>query len=206
MLVIGQPGSGRSTALAGQARSLAAAGESLVLITPRRSALTGAIGPAGVLLHLTATDAGAAEALATALAVAGPTGIIVDDAELLTDTPLGDELTGRYRRIRDSDHRVLAATTMDSATVFRGLIPELAKAKCGLVLEPASSTDGTPLGTRLPLSVLASSMPLRGALVRNGVVRPVQVPSFANSVSELTQSGSAWPGAGVEGERGSAAR
>ena len=206
MLVIGQPGSGRSTALAVQARSLSAAGESLVLITPRRSALTGAIGPAGVLLHLTATDAGAAEALATALAVAGPTGIIVDDAELLTDTPLGEELTGRYRRIRDSDHRMLVATTMDGATVFRGLIPELAKAKCGLVLEPASSADGAPLGARLPLSVLASGMPLRGALVRNGVVRPVQVPSFANSVSEPTQSGSAWPGTGVEGERGSAAR
>ena len=187
LLVIGSPGSGRSTALAVQACSLP--GASVVLITPRRSILASALDPARVLLHLTATDAGAAGALGAALAGAGPAAVVVDDAELLSDTPLGEELAARYRRIRDSHDRILAATTIDSATAFRGLIPELAKSKCGLVLEPASPTDAGPFGARLPLSALASGQRLRGALVQGSLVRPVQVPSLTASAVEPTRSG-----------------
>jgi hypothetical protein len=65
--------------------------------------------------------------------------IVVDDAELLTDTPLGNELTACYRRIRDSGHRLLAAAVADGSFGLRGLIPELAKTKCGLILEPTSA-------------------------------------------------------------------
>jgi len=187
LLVIGSPGSGRSTALAVQACSLP--GASVVLITPRRSILASALDPARVLLHLTATDAGAAGALGAALAGAGPAAIVVDDAELLSDTPLGEELAARYRRIRDSHDRILAATTIDGATAFRGLIPELAKGKCGLVLEPASPTDAGPFGARLPLSALASGQRLRGALVQGSLVRPVQVPSLTVPAVEPTRSG-----------------
>jgi DNA segregation ATPase FtsK/SpoIIIE, S-DNA-T family len=202
LLVIGQPGSGRSTALAVQALSLAAGGAAVVLVTPRRSALTGALDPAGLRLHLTATDAGAAGDLRAALAGSGPAAVVVDDAELLADTPLGEELVGWCRGIRDTGHRVLAATTPDGATGYRGFVAELAKLKCGLVLEPASPADAGPLGARLPLSVLAGGIRLRSALVRGGVVVPIQVPAISDSLAGV-RPGSGWPVLGVDG--GSAA-
>ena len=90
---------------------------------------------------------------------------------------------------RDSHDRILAATTIDSATGFRGLIPELAKGKCGLVLEPASPTDAGPFGARLPLSALVTGQRLRGALVQGSSVRPVQVPALTATAVEPTRSG-----------------
>jgi S-DNA-T family DNA segregation ATPase FtsK/SpoIIIE len=149
-----------------------------VLVTPRQSALADSLDPAAVLAHLTGTGAEAAEALATALAAARPAAIVVDDVELLTDTPLGNELVSRQRGLRDSGHRMLAAASGDSAASLRGLIPALAKGRCGLILEPASPADGTPFGTRLPVSVLAPGVPLRGALIHNGRVTAVQVPAL----------------------------
>ncbi|HUY44333.1 MAG TPA: hypothetical protein VMV92_01200 [Streptosporangiaceae bacterium] len=126
--------------------------------------------------------------------------------ELLTDAPLGEELASRYRGIRDTGHRVLAATTTDGSTVFRGLIAELAKSKCGLVLEPATAADGGPLVPRLPVPVLAGGLRLRAVLVRNGLVAPVQVPTLTSPPAGPALPGTDWVGAGAEGERGSAAR
>jgi S-DNA-T family DNA segregation ATPase FtsK/SpoIIIE len=193
LLVLGQPRSGRSTALAVQARSLATAGAPVVLVTPRRSLLATAVGPAGVALRLESAGAEAAAQLRAALADGGPAVIVVDDADQLTDTPLGEELTAVCRGIRDSAHRLLAAAVPDSATGFRGLVPELAKAKCGLVLEPATPNDGAPFGARLAASVLASGTPLRGAFVHYGTVVAVQVPSIGNSVTEPVRSGADQP-------------
>jgi S-DNA-T family DNA segregation ATPase FtsK/SpoIIIE len=194
-LVIGHPGTGRSTALAVQARSLADYGLPLALITPRKSTLAEALDPGTIRVHLTSTDAEAARALAAALAD-GPVAIVADDADLLVDTPLAEELMSRYRAIRDSGHRMLAATTADGATVFRGLVPELAKRKCGLVLEPGSVADGGPFQARLPASVLASGMRLRGALIRGAVITPVQVPTLASSprLAPAEAAGMAVPG------------
>ena len=205
LLVVGHPGTGRSTALAVQARSLAEYGLPLALITPRKSPLAEVLDAGTIRVHLTTSDAAAASALAAALA-RGPAAIVVDDADLLTDTPLGDELTARYRGIRDSGHRMLASATADGAAVFRGIVPELAKGKCGLVLEPGSAADGGPFGARLPASVLASGLPLRGALVRGAAITPVQVPTVARSAARLPQTGPGWAVAGVEGDRGSTAR
>jgi DNA segregation ATPase FtsK/SpoIIIE, S-DNA-T family len=199
LLVIGQPGSGRSTALAAAARALADDGAPLAVVTPRRSPLAASLDPADIRLHLTAADTSAAGALRQALAGAGPVAIVVDDAELLADTPLGEELTAAYRGIRDSGHRLVAASAMDSAAGFRAwLVPELAKARCGLVLEPASPTDAAPFGARLPLSVLAGGVRLRAALVHNGSVAPVQVPEVMDH-----PRGQRGPAMGVD--RGSAA-
>jgi hypothetical protein len=49
------------------------------------------------------------------------------------------------------------------------------------VLEPGSAADGGPFGARLPASVLASGMPLRGAPICGAVITPVQVPTVASS-------------------------
>jgi S-DNA-T family DNA segregation ATPase FtsK/SpoIIIE len=194
-LIIGHPGTGRSTALAAQARSLADYGLPLVLITPRKSTLSEALDPGMIRAHLTGTDADAARALASALAD-GPVVIVADDADLLADSPVAEELTSRYRTIRDSGHRLLAATTADGATVFRGLVPELAKRKSGLVLEPGSVADGGPFQVRLPASVLASGMRLRAALIQGAVVTPVQIPTLTSSprLAAAEATGTAVPG------------
>jgi len=198
LLVIGPPGSGRSTALTVQAASLARAGMPLVLVTPRRSPLADCLDP--VLLHLTNSDAAATDRLTAALTGAAAA-IVVDDAELLTDTPLGNELAACYRRIRDSGHRLLAAAAADGSFGLRGLISELAKTKCGLILEPASTTDGSVLGARLPASVFAPGVTLRGALVHHGRITAVQVPA-----RPYGPANGAWPEANrVGSEHGEAA-
>jgi DNA segregation ATPase FtsK/SpoIIIE, S-DNA-T family len=193
LLVIGPSGSGRSTALAVQARSLAQAGHSLILVTPRPSTVAGAIAPASAHLRLTAAGAEQAQALTAALAQSGRAVLVVDDAELLTGTPLGDEVIAQCRGLRDSGHRILAATVPDSVTTLRGIGAELAKLKCGLLLEPANALDGGPFGVRLPLSILTSGIPLRGALVRGGRVTAVQVPGVTDSSAEPAWSGSGRP-------------
>ena len=203
LLVIGPPGSGRSTALAVQAASLARAGTPLVLVTPRRSALAGRLDP--VLLHLTSSDAAAVDSLMAALAGVTEAAIVVDDAELLTDTPLGNELTACYRRIRDSGHRLLAAAAADGSFGLRGLVPELAKTKCGLVLAPASTTDGSVLGARLPASVFAPGVTLRGALVHHGRITAVQVPAWPDGPADGTWLEANRATAGAGGEHGDVA-
>jgi S-DNA-T family DNA segregation ATPase FtsK/SpoIIIE len=198
LLVIGPPGSGRSTALAVQARSLAQAGMPLVLITPRRSALASWLDRSAVLLHLDTSDAAATGRLTATLDSTDRAAVVVDDAELMNDTPLGNELVARYRRIRDSGHRVLAAAAAEGSFGLRGLIPELAKTKCGLILEPASTTDGSLLGARLPASVFAPGVPLRGALIYNGRVVAVQVPALADLLADVLAASPATAGAREE--------
>ena len=202
LLVIGPPGSGRSTALAVQAASLGRTGTSLVLVTPRRSALTGRVDP---MLHLITSDAAAVDSLTAALAGVTEAVIVVDDAELLTDTPLGNELTARYRRIRDSRHRLIAAAAADGSFGLRGLVPELAKTKCGLVLAPASSTDGSVLGARLPASMFAPGVSLRGALVHHGRITAVQVPVWPDGPPDGAWLEADRATAGAGGEYGEAA-
>jgi DNA segregation ATPase FtsK/SpoIIIE, S-DNA-T family len=193
LLVVGPSGSGRSTALAVAARSLAQAGHPLVLITPRPSTLTGAIDPASVRLPLTVTGAEAATALQAVLAETSQAVLVIDDAELIVGTPLGDEVLARCRALRDSGHRILAATVPDSVSTLRGITAELAKLKCGLLLEPANPLDGGPFGVRLPLSILATGIPLRGAFVQGSRTKAVQVPSVSNVRAEPAWSGSDRP-------------
>ena len=193
LLVIGPSGSGRSTALAVQARSLAQAGAPLVLITPRPSTLAGAIAPAPARLHLTGTGAEAAADLQALLAETSQAVLVIDDAELLPGTPLGDEVLAQCRALRDSGHRILAATVPDSVSTLRGTTAELAKLKCGLLLEPANPLDGGPFGVRLPLSILTAGIPLRAALVQGSRITAVQVPGIANALAEPAWSGSGRP-------------
>jgi hypothetical protein len=81
----------------------------------------------------------------------------------------------------------------DSVTALRGISAELAKIKCGLLLEPANPLDGGPFGARLPLSILTVGIPLRGVLVHGGRITAVQVPAIANLVAQPSWSGSDRP-------------
>ena len=130
------------------------------------------------------TGTEAAGALRAVLAEKSQAVLVIDDAELLAGTPLGDEAVAQCRVLRDSGHRILAATVPDSVGTLRGITAELAKLKCGLLLEPASPLDGGPFGVRLPLSILAAGTPLRGAVVQGSRITAVQVPSFADVFAE----------------------
>ena len=81
----------------------------------------------------------------------------------------------------------------DSVTALRGVTAELAKLKCGLLMEPANPLDGGPFGVRLPLSILTTGIPLRGALVQGSRVTAVQVPDIANVRAEPAWSGTDRP-------------
>ena len=179
-LVAGPSGRGRSTALTAAAFSLAADREPLILLTPARSPLTALAGQPAVRLHLATADAAAAAALKAALDQPGPVNVIADDADLLAGTPLGTELADWYAktaRTAGGGSRLLAAVRTDSISVPRGLVQELVKGKCGLVLDPSSPMDGAQLGARLSPALIAGRR-LRGVLISDGRVAVVQVPEL----------------------------
>jgi len=178
VLVLGSNGSGRSTVLATLASTLAGGGEAdLILITPRRSRLPDLLadfGPARVF--------GPGEldspALTEALDGIGPRSVIaVDDAEMLVDHPLANRLLTVLRGIRDGGARFLAAAGIDEAAGgFRGVVPELHKFKCGILIAPTQVTQGDILGTRLQRSMVGSAIPMRGVVVNQGSAVSVQMP------------------------------
>ena len=140
-LIIGPPGRGRSAALTAAAFSLAADGEPLILLTPADSPLAAQVGQRSVRLHLAQPDAAAAAALKSALEQPGRVNVIADDADLLAGTPLGSELADWYAKTARTDSdgsRLLAAVRAESLTLPRGLVQELSKGRCGLMLEPSS--------------------------------------------------------------------
>ncbi|MDX6328547.1 MAG: segregation ATPase FtsK/SpoIIIE, family, partial [Streptomycetaceae bacterium] len=124
-VIAGPPKSGRSTSLVAAARSLLRGGVPVVLVTPKRSPLREMEGEPGVLGVL---QGGASkEELDTLLAGAngGPYAVIVDDAELVYDTPLDSALEEVIRSGMDGDHAIVAAGAADSMTSqYRGFLVE----------------------------------------------------------------------------------
>ncbi len=103
--------------------------------------------------------------------------IAVDDAEMLVDHPLANRLLTLLRGIRDGGARFLAAAGIDEAAGgFRGIVPELRKFKCGILIAPTQVTQGDILGTRLQRSMVGSAIPMRGVVVNQGSAVTVQMP------------------------------
>ena len=167
--VIGPPGSGRSTALAGLAGTLLAAGRVVLALTPRPSALRAVEG----VVHVT----GAPDLVPVLNACTGPLSVLVDDAELLLDDPVSDVLVQVLREGRQSEHGLVVAGAPDAlARAFRGFAAEVRASRSGLLLGLTDHLHGELLGVRLPRSAVAPGPAGRGLLVRAGVVTPVQVP------------------------------
>jgi DNA segregation ATPase FtsK/SpoIIIE, S-DNA-T family len=100
--------------------------------------------------------------------------VLVDDAELLLDTPMADALETLVRNARDADQAVVAAgTTDDLGAQYRGFTVDLRRSRSGLLISPQSGGDGDLLGVRLPRN-MAAGPPGRGLLVLNGTITPVQ--------------------------------
>ncbi|WP_281965941.1 FtsK/SpoIIIE domain-containing protein [Serinicoccus marinus] len=147
VLVIGPPGSGRTHALA-RLRD----GRPAVVVDPAS--------PPEV------------DEVSRACAGLGTGGLlVVDDAHLLAGSPLEDALVEVATAHR---MELLVAADAEAATgAFRGLVPQAARARTGVVLQPGSASHGAVLGVSVPVGDLP--LPGRGVLVHRGRCTRVQV-------------------------------
>ncbi|HWE57949.1 MAG TPA: FtsK/SpoIIIE domain-containing protein [Acidimicrobiales bacterium] len=175
-VISGPARSGRSTALISMARSAVRNGSRVVGVTTRTSPLRDLAGEEGVVamvdgLTITADDLTAA---IKDIGVRDLT-VLVDDVDLLGDSPVSDVLSAFLRAARDNRSAMVVAGTSGELNQFRGVVPEAKKSKCGLLLCPPSTTEGDVLGVRLPRTALFGGPPGRGLLVSKGEITVVQV-------------------------------
>ncbi|MGY1637738.1 FtsK/SpoIIIE domain-containing protein [Geodermatophilus sp. SYSU D00742] len=165
MLVVGSPGSGRSTTLDGCAAHLAAGGVPvlrIVRVAPEPSA--------GPTTWVQCTDVDGWRSWAASLGSA--TGaVIVDDLGTVADSPVvtafgTDEMAGRVVLLA-------AGTAPELAAVYRGPVTGLRRRRSGLLLCPGPG-DADLLGIRLPRTAVPRR-PGSGWLVTAGVPQRVQV-------------------------------
>ncbi|TXR58104.1 FtsK/SpoIIIE domain-containing protein [Quadrisphaera setariae] len=187
-LVVGPPGSGRSSALRLLAAQAAAAGRPCVLVQPRlplpiTAGTTSAprtTTAAGGVPVVTGTDTAAGRALLAALAAAAAPPsrpapaplVLVDDAELL----LGSPLEALLLDLADGDGpacAVVAAGTSGLLPTHRGLAAALRRHRTGLLLHPLAPGDAEVVGARAP--VVRGGPRGRASLVRSGALVVVQL-------------------------------
>lgn len=178
-VIAGPPRSGRSTALLTAGRTLLRGGMPVALILPRRSPLSELEAEPGVLGVL-AADAQAADLRRlTDEAANGRFTVLVDDAELLYDTPLDAALDDVLRGGRDGRQTVLAAGAADvMASQYRGFLLTARRSLNGMLLSPQGGSEGDLFKVRLPRN--AGGGPVgRGLLIRDGTAVPIQVATAA---------------------------
>ncbi|MEJ5946177.1 FtsK/SpoIIIE domain-containing protein [Pseudokineococcus basanitobsidens] len=179
-LLLGAPGSGRTTALATLERSGCDRGWTTVLVRG-----LGGGGPAGgpaLRVDPAAPDAGDVLRRAVTPAAGRPLVLLVDDADLLEGTSTGRavaEVVAEHA-LAGADHGgrevlvVVAATTAGALARGSGLLAAGRRTRSGVLLAPGGPMDGEALGlraTRWGRAVL----PGRGVLVRRGVATVLQV-------------------------------
>lgn len=189
-LVCGPQRSGRSTALAAIAVSLAGRTDDtlpVLVIAPRPSPLRDLAGTPGVLDVLTGDPADIALRVSD-VAVTGPVALVVDDAELLSDHTLTDALESFARTARDDGSVLIAAATTDDvlANPYRGWISAVRRPRSGLLLNPATHVDGEVFGLRLARSLAGGWPPGRALLVQRGEITSTQLISQVSPQSGLT--------------------
>lgn len=178
-VIAGPAKSGRSSALLSMARSLTAAGASLIAFCPRPSPLARLAGTPGVLATFEGAVA-AADVTAAFGATTGPVVVLVDDAEVFARSEADDtvkEILKSRAGVRGGQvGLVVAGQVEEMKSEIRGVVVEARKAKAGLLLSPASSFDGELVGIRLPRNLLGRMPAGRGVLVLAGETNVVQVP------------------------------
>ena len=108
----------------------------------------------------------------------GDHAIAIDDFEVIgADSPVGQLLTERFARMRDSGSLMFVTGSIDDMlSVYRGLPNELKRGRNGLILAPRATNDGDALNVRLPRSA-SGTMPVgRGVLASSLGWTWVQVP------------------------------
>ena len=99
--------------------------------------------------------------------------VSVDDAHLLVGTPVEDLLANHAARHGARAALHVASELEGAATAFRGLLPQLARSRTAVVLQPGMPGDGSLMGARLPVGDLP--VPGRGVLVHRGRTTRIQV-------------------------------
>ena len=166
LLVCGPTRSGRTTTLATIARGTLGAGRPLALIG---EGLTGE--PS--LARGTPLDPEDREGLLRLRRRHRDLVVIIDDADRIEGTPITDVLTEITRRVDvDGGLVVVATSTRTAAQRVRGPIADVARTRCGILLQPAARSDGDALGIRLPP---LRRWPGRGYLVIDGRAEEVQI-------------------------------
>ncbi|MGH8776466.1 MAG: FtsK/SpoIIIE domain-containing protein [Jiangellaceae bacterium] len=171
-VVAGEPRTGRSAALVVAGRSLLAGGAAVVAVAPVRSPLRDLPGTVGLVVD------GDDEAGLRRLVedTAGPCAVLVDDAELLVDTPVGQAVDHVLGSAADGGRAVVLAGTTDELTrSFHGFVAHARRNRTGLLLSPRSPLDGDLLGVRLRRTLVVPAPPGRGVLVTAGSTTAVQV-------------------------------
>jgi S-DNA-T family DNA segregation ATPase FtsK/SpoIIIE len=170
VLVAGTSRSGRSTTLAVIGERLIQNGRRVVTICPRRSPLSTWALARGSMVLTPQDDADLIAARRDDPDVC----LLVDDVELVERSPAEEAIVQATRLVEGTTGFVAAAADLGRANAaFRGVVPEIARDGCGLLLGRGSATDGDVLGVRLDLPV--ERRPGRGHLVVDGVAQPFQV-------------------------------
>jgi S-DNA-T family DNA segregation ATPase FtsK/SpoIIIE len=172
-VISGPPKSGRSSTLVAAAMSLLRRETEVILITPRRSPLRELSSESGVLGVLD-SESSSDDLEALTDSARGPYVIVVDDAELIYDTPLDEALEEVLRRGMDGGLGVIAAGAVDTlSSQYRGFVVQARRSRNGLLLSPQGTADGEMFNIRLP-SNSGGGPTGRGLFVRGGEVVPAQ--------------------------------
>jgi S-DNA-T family DNA segregation ATPase FtsK/SpoIIIE len=162
VLVVGPPRSGRSTLLRSLAAGLCRVGWPFAVVTARRGPLDD-LGDLPVVA-CAPEDSGA---LLEARRAFPSLAVLVDDADLLNDTPIDVLLREVTRRVEhDRGLLACAASTSALALQFRGVAVEVGRARTGILLSPAQPSDGEVFGLRR--ARVSERVPGRGLWVSGG--------------------------------------
>ncbi|WP_256090188.1 FtsK/SpoIIIE domain-containing protein, partial [Actinacidiphila rubida] len=163
-VIVGPPGSGRSTALASLAASLLRGGTGVVALTPRESPLRALEGRRGaaVITSLQPTEHDVTTALESV--GGGPAVLLVDDADLLAMTPADNLLRDIAASGRDRSLGIAVAGPAEAlVSPLSSWIGQVRRSRKGLLLSPQSVGEGDILGLRLPHNIIrVNRVPGRG--------------------------------------------
>jgi S-DNA-T family DNA segregation ATPase FtsK/SpoIIIE len=106
----------------------------------------------------------------------GRVAVLVDDAEVITDSPIASDLDRLMRAARDAGHIVVLAGSTDEMGIgFRRFLVDAGRARSGILLHPPGPLDGEVLGVPLPRSTGGSAPPGRGLLIVRGSITQLQI-------------------------------
>lgn len=169
-LVTGTARSGRSTTLATLGERLLQQDRPVLTVCPRRS-------PLGTWALARGVRALRPQDVAELVEVRRDDPdlcLLVDDVELVEGSPVEAPLLEAARLVDETDGVIAVSAELARANgAFRGLVPEVARDGCGIVLGASSPSDGDVLAARLDPSPVRR--PGRGQLVRDGGALPIQV-------------------------------
>lgn len=168
-VVAGPPRSGRTTALIAMSSSLLRAGRSLVLVTPRKSALQSLAGQDGVRAVIDLSSLNVEELEARLRGDEAAEVLVIDDAELLDDREVTAWIKDYVRGASARGQAILAAGHIDEfGSGFSGWDVDLKNNRRGALLSPSSMMHGGLIGASLGKGHLSGSGPVGRAIVHTG--------------------------------------